>query len=149
MVSCDDALDAPPAPPPTVPLLLVAAVALIDPQGRVLMAERPAGKFLAGHWEFPGGKVEGGETPEYALMRELREELGIETRPTCYYPLGFVSHTYEKMHVLMPLYVCRKWRGEPTGVEGQNLKWVEPRQLYNLQLVPADIPLIAQIIDRL
>lgn len=149
MPSCDDALNVPPPPAPTVPLLLVAAVALVDVQGRVLLADRPPGKAFAGCWEFPGGKLEPGETPEYALMRELREELGIETRPTCYYPVGFASYTYEKAHLFMPLYACRKWRGEPTGREGQNLKWVHPRQMYNYQMPPADIPLIAQLIDRL
>lgn len=149
MPSCDEALDHPPAPAPTVPLLLVAAVALVDAQGQVLLAQRPPGKALAGLWEFPGGKVEKDETPEYALMRELREELGIETRPTCYYPVGFASHTYEKMHLVMPLYACRKWRGDPEPREGQTLKWVHPRQMYNYPMPPADVPLVAQLIDRL
>ncbi len=149
MTSCDEALDHPPAPMPNVPVVLVVAAALIDQDGRVLMTERPTGKSFAGSWEFPGGKVEPGEIPEYALMRELAEELGIDTRPTCYYPLGFVSHHYPDMHLLMPLYACRSWRGTPVGQEGQAIKWVAPRALYNLSLVPADIELVAQVIDRI
>lgn len=149
-MSCDTALDAPPPNQPDVKFVLVAAVALVDDQGRVLISEHRKNPQFSGCWEFPGGKVEAGELPEWALMRELREELGIETRPTCYYPLGFASHTYHELglHVFMPLFLCRKWRGVVTGAEGQQIKWVPPKQLYNHNLLPADIPLIAQIIDR-
>jgi len=107
-------------------ILLVAACALIDADGRILLAQRPEGKSLAGLWEFPGGKVEPGETPEESLVRELHEELGITTKVACLAPLTFASHTYEKFHLLMPLYVCRRWQGTPAGHEGQALKWVKP-----------------------
>ena len=149
---CSAALDVPPPEPLSLPVVHVAAAALIDPDGNVLIDRRPEGKVLGGFWEFPGGKLEPGEPPEFALMRELREELGIETRPTCYYPIGFTSHAYNepnlKVHAVMLLYACRTWRGEPRGCEGQELKWVPPRQLYNYPMIPADIPLIAQVIDR-
>jgi 8-oxo-dGTP diphosphatase len=108
-------------------LLLVAAVALIDKDGRILVAQRPEGKQLAGLWEFPGGKVEAGERPEQALIRELKEELGIDVTESCLAPLTFASHAYEEFHVLMPLYICRRWKGEVTSREGQALKWVRPR----------------------
>ncbi len=149
---CAAALDRPPPEPSGVKIVHVVSAALIDTNGNVLIDQRPLGKALGGLWEFPGGKLEPGEPPEIALMRELREELGIETRPTCYYPIGFASHEYNepdlKVHAVMLLYVCRTWRGEPQGLEGQVLKWVPPRQLYNYAMLPADIPLIAQVIDR-
>jgi 8-oxo-dGTP diphosphatase len=131
------------------PILLVAAVALIDADGRVLLAERPAGKHLAGTWEFPGGKVQEGETPEAALIRELNEELGIGTHESCLAPFTFASHAYEKFHLLMPLYVCRKWQGTPTSREGQRLKWVRPAQFDDYPMPPADKPLVAMLRDLL
>ena len=132
-----------------MPVLLVAACALIDADGRVLIAQRPQGKSMAGLWEFPGGKVEPGETPEEALIRELREELGIRVLPACLAPLTFASHAYEKFHLLMPLYVCRKFDGMPKGREGQALKWVRPRYLRDWPMPPADEPLIPALIDLL
>lgn len=131
------------------PLLLVAACALVDQDGRVLITQRPQGKPLAGLWEFPGGKVEAGETPEETLIRELHEELGIETKPACLAPLTFASHDYEHFHLLMPLYVCRRYSGTPIGREGQALKWVRPRQLRDYPMPPADAPLIPFLIDLL
>lgn len=150
MLSCEAALDLPKPISQDLPILLVAAAALIDADGRVLIAEYIKDNPFKGCWEFPGGKMEAGESPEFALMRELEEELGIETRPTCYYPIGFASHAYPEFgkHMLMPLFMCRTWRGEPRGLDGQQLKWVPPKQLYNYKLLPADIPLIPQIIDR-
>jgi len=130
-------------------LLLVAACALVDADGRVLITERPEGKALAGLWEFPGGKVEIGETPEQTVVRELEEELGIETKVACLAPLTFASHTYETFHLLMPLYVCRRFWGTPTGREGQRLKWVRPRDMRNYKMPPADEPLIPFLIDLL
>jgi 8-oxo-dGTP diphosphatase len=132
-----------------VRLLLVAAAALIDPDGRVLIAQRPEGKHLAGLWEFPGGKVEDGERPEQSLIRELREELGIEVKEPCLAPLTFASHAYPDFHLLMPLYVCRRWEGFVTSHEGQALKWVRPRQLRDYPMPPADAPLIPPLIDLL
>ena len=129
--------------------VLVSAVALIDIDGRVLIAQRPEGKSMAGLWEFPGGKVEAGETPELALMRELEEELGIETWESCLAPLTFASHTYNDFHLLMPLFACRKWKGAPHGKEGQSLKWVRVNELKNYPMPPADEPLIAMIRDVL
>src|SRR5262249_25005805 len=131
------------------PLVLVAAVALIDADGRVLLAQRPEGKHLAGYWEFPGGKVDAGETPQAALIRELDEELGIDVVASCLAPFTFASHAYEKFHLLMPLYVCRKWSGIVTAREGQNLKWVRPNQLADYPLPPADKPLVAMLRDLL
>ena len=131
------------------PIVLVVACALVDPDGRVLMAQRPDGKHLAGLWEFPGGKVGPGETPEAALIRELEEELGISTHASCLAPLTFVSHGYEAFHLLMPLYVCRRWQGEPVGREGQPLRWVRPQRLRELPMPPADLPLIAPLCDLL
>ena len=129
--------------------VLVSAVALVDPDGRVLIAQRPEGKSMAGLWEFPGGKVEGGETPEAALIRELREELGIDTWASCLAPLTFASHTYDDFHLLMPLFACRKWEGTPVAQEGQTLKWVFARNLRDYPMPPADIPLIPILRDWL
>lgn len=129
--------------------VLVAAVALIDPDGRVLMAQRPEGKSMAGLWEFPGGKIEPGETPEVALIRELQEELGIDTWASCLAPLTFASHSYETFHLLMPLFACRKWKGIPQGREGQALKWVRADVLMDLPMPAADVPLVAHLRDWL
>ncbi len=124
-------------------LLLVVACALIDEDGRVLLAQRPEGKHLAGYWEFPGGKLAPGETPEACLVRELREELGIATETACLAPLTFASHAYERFHLLMPLYVCRKWQGDPLPREGQAaLRWIRARRLRELEITPAGVPLI-------
>jgi 8-oxo-dGTP diphosphatase len=130
-------------------LLLVAALALIDEDGRVLLTQRPEGKSLAGLWEFPGGKVEPGETPEAALIREIREELGIELRAPCIAPLTFASHTYETFHLLMPLYVCRRWEGEVEPQEGQAIAWVRAAKLRDYPMPPADLPLIPILQDWL
>ena len=130
-------------------VVLVAAVALVDPDGRVLLAQRPEGKSMAGLWEFPGGKVEPGETPEIALMRELKEELGIDTWSSCLAPLTFASHTYEDFHLLMPLFACRKWQGQPHGHEGQALSWAHVRDLRKYPMPPADLPLIPVLQDWL
>lgn len=130
-------------------VVLVAAVALVDADGRVLLAQRPEGKSMAGLWEFPGGKVEPGETPEAALMRELKEELGIDTWASCLAPLTFASHSYDDFHLLMPLFVCRKWQGQPKGHEGQALKWAHARDLGKFPMPPADIPLIPILRDWL
>jgi 8-oxo-dGTP diphosphatase len=132
-----------------VKTVLVSAVALIDPDGRVLLAQRPPGKSLAGLWEFPGGKVEPGETPEVALIRELHEELGIDTWASCLAPLTFASHSYPDFHLLMPLFVCRKWKGIPVAQEGQVLAWVRPERLRDYPMPPADIPLIPILRDWL
>jgi len=128
-------------------ILLVAACALLDADGRILLAQRPEGKSLAGLWEFPGGKVEPGETPEETLIRELDEELGIQTKEACLAPLTFASHTYETFHLLMPLYVCRRFEGIPHGREGQAIKWVKPNALRDYPMPPADEPLIPIIQD--
>ena len=130
-------------------MILVSAVALIDRDGRVLIAQRPEGKSMAGLWEFPGGKIEGGETPEQALIRELYEELGIETWSSCLAPLTFASHRYNEFHLLMPLFVCRKWDGVPKSKEGQSLKWVRVNKLKDFPMPAADIPLIAILRDWL
>lgn len=129
--------------------LLVSAVALIDVDGRVLLTQRPAGKTMAGLWEFPGGKVDAGETPEAALIRELDEELGIGTWASCLAPLTFASHSYDGFHLLMPLFACRKWTGIPAPREGQALKWVTPARLRDYPMPPADIPLIPILRDWL
>ena len=129
--------------------LLVSAVALIDVDGRVLLAQRPEGKSMAGLWEFPGGKVKPGETPESALIRELSEELGINTWKSCLAPLTFASHTYDDFHLLMPLFVCRKWEGQPVAREGQALKWVRPADMRAYPMPPADLPLIPILRDWL
>lgn len=131
------------------PLLLVSAAALIDPDGRVLLARRPEGRSMAGLWEFPGGKVKDGETPESALVRELEEELGIETRSSCLAPLAFASHAYEDFHLVMPLFACRNWRGRPQGREGQALAWVKSGDLCTYPMPPADVPLIPILQDWL
>lgn len=130
-------------------IILVSAVALIDVDGRVLLAQRPEGKSMAGLWEFPGGKVEPGESPEVALIRELQEELGIDTWESCLAPLTFASHAYEDFHLLMPLFACRKWEGTPASRENQTLKWVKPRDFSNYPMPPADIPLIPILRDWL
>ena len=130
-------------------IVLVAAVALIDADGRVLLAQRPEGKSMAGLWEFPGGKVEPGETPEACLIRELQEELGIDTWESCLAPLTFASHTYEDFHLLMPLFACRKWNGIVQGREGQKLAWAAPARLRDYPMPPADIPLIPILRDWL
>jgi len=130
-------------------ILLVAACALIDSDGRILLAQRPEGKSLAGLWEFPGGKVEPGETPEECLVRELEEELGIKTKVACLAPLTFASHSYDTFHLLMPLYVCRRYEGIPQSREGQALKWVKPMQLRDYPMPPADEPLIPMLQDLL
>ena len=131
------------------PILLVAAIALIDADGRVLIAERPKGKHLEGLWEFPGGKLRHGETPEAALIRELDEELGIDVEQSCLAPLSFASHDYGEFHLLMPLYVCRIWNGVVTAREGQQLKWVRPSSLRDYPMPPADAPLVAALRDLL
>ncbi|SDF54750.1 MULTISPECIES: (deoxy)nucleoside triphosphate pyrophosphohydrolase [Thalassobaculum] len=133
----------------SLPIVLVVAVALVDADGRVLIAKRPEGKKLAGLWEFPGGKVDPGETPEAALIRELREELGIDTHESCLAPLTFASHAYDDFHLLMPLYVCRRWKGEVTRHEHADLAWVRPVRLRDYPMPPADAPLVAMIQDIL
>jgi 8-oxo-dGTP diphosphatase len=130
-------------------LVLVAACALVDVDGRVLIAERPAGKAMAGLWEFPGGKVEAGERPEQTLIRELKEELGITVNEACLAPLTFASHGYPGFHLLMPLYVCRRWDGTVTGQEGQRLAWVRPNRLRDYKMPPADEPLVSHLMTLL
>ncbi len=130
-------------------IILVAAVALIDRDGRVLLAQRPEGKSMAGLWEFPGGKVEPGETPEVALIRELEEELGINTWQSCLAPLTFASHSYDDFHLLMPLFACRKWDGTPQSREGQKLAWVRKQNLRDYEMPAADVPLIPILRDWL
>nr|WP_193368551.1 8-oxo-dGTP diphosphatase MutT [Pelagibius marinus] len=134
---------------PARPILLVAAAALVDIDGRVLIAQRPEGRSMAGLWEFPGGKVAEGETPEAALVRELHEELGIDTRQSCLAPIAFASHAYDDFHLLMPLFACRKWEGQPHGREGQALAWVRPARLSDYDMPPADVPLVALLRDLL
>jgi 8-oxo-dGTP diphosphatase len=131
------------------PILLVTAAALVDPDNRVLIARRPPGRSMAGLWEFPGGKVEAGETPESALRRELAEELGIDVCPTCLSPLTFASHAYEAFHLLMPLYLCRQWDGTVRAHEGQEIAWVRASKLSRYPMPPADAPLIAPLCDLL
>ena len=130
-------------------IVLVAAVALIDRDGRVLIAQRPQGKSMAGLWEFPGGKVEERETPEAALIRELQEELAVDTVESCLAPFTFASHAYDEFHLLMPLYVCRKWKGRARPQEGQEIAWVAPMRLKDYPMPPADKPLIAMLRDFL
>jgi 8-oxo-dGTP diphosphatase len=133
----------------TVKLVLVAACALVDADGRVLIAQRPEGKAMAGLWEFPGGKVEAGEEPEQSLIRELQEELGITVKPECLAPLTFASHSYPDFHLLMPLYVCRRWEGFVEAQEKQKLKWVRSNELRNYPMPPADEPLIPHLMALL
>jgi 8-oxo-dGTP diphosphatase len=135
--------------PDARPMLLVAACALIDSDGRVLLARRPEGKVMAGLWEFPGGKLHPGETPELALIRELKEELGIDVSAACLAPFAFASHAYERFHLLMPLYLCRRWKGVATPRENQTLKWVRPERLADYDVPPADKPLISMLRDFL
>ena len=130
-------------------VLLVVAAALVDPDGRVLLARRPPGKVMAGLWEFPGGKVRDGEAPEAALIRELWEELGIDTEAACLAPFTFASHRYEAFHLLMPLYICRRWQGTVAAREGQELAWVRPAGLRHYEMPPADKPLVAMLRDLL
>ncbi len=132
-----------------LPLLLVVAAALVDVDGRVLIAQRPEGKVMAGLWEFPGGKVQPDESPEAALIRELREELGVDTRESCLAPFAFASHRYEDFQLLMPLYVCRVWKGRLQPSEGQALAWVKPVRLADYAMPPADVPLVALLRDLL
>lgn len=132
-----------------VPVILVTAVALVDMDGRILLARRPAGKSMAGLWEFPGGKVQDSETPEAALIRELHEELGIDVSESCLAPFTFASHEYDNFHLLMPLFVCRVWGGVVTAREGQELKWVRPWDMGDYSMPPADLPLVAMLRDLL
>ena len=131
------------------PVVLVAAMALVDADGRVLLARRPEGKTMAGLWEFPGGKVLPGETPEAALIRELKEELGLDITESCLAPFTFASHRYEDFHLLVPLFLCRVWDGTPVALEGQELKWLRPGEMKNLAMPPADAPLVAMLRDFL
>lgn len=133
----------------SVNLVLVVACALIDQDGRVLIAKRPSGRDMAGLWEFPGGKIEAGELPEAALIRELKEELGINVSESCLAPLTFASHSYSDFHLLMPLFVCRKWQGEIVALENQELAWVRPNRLITYSMPPADEPLVAMVRDLL
>ena len=133
----------------TKPIILVSACALVDVDGRVLLAQRPDGKSMAGLWEFPGGKVESGEAPGETLIRELKEELEIDVTASCLAPFTFASHAYDDFHLLMPLYVCRKWQGIPRPVEGQVLKWVKPVRMGDYPMPPADVPLVAMLRDLL
>jgi 8-oxo-dGTP diphosphatase len=144
-IGCAEALDLPPPQCLQKKIVLVAAAALIDADGRVLMAQRPVGKPMAGLWEFPGGKVQEGETPEFALMRELEEELGLTTRPCCFSPIAFASHAYEDFHLLMPLFACRVWKGIVQAREGQAFKWLKPVEMFGLPMPEADVPLVAQL----
>jgi 8-oxo-dGTP diphosphatase len=141
--------EAAPTIPSALPLVLVVAAALIDTDGRVLLAQRPADREMAGLWEFPGGKVHAGESPEAALVRELREELGIETAHSCLAPFAFASHAYPRFQLLMPLYLCRVWRGLITAREHQALVWVPPPRLADYPMPPADLPLVAMLRDLL
>ena len=148
-MKCEDALQHAKPAAPDVPVVLVAAAALVNGQGEVLLAQRPEGKSMAGLWEFPGGKVDKGETPEYALMRELEEELAIQTRPCCFHPIAFASHTYNDFHLLMPLFACRVWEGEPQMNEHQNFAWVKPVDMLDYPMPEADIPLVAALREML
>lgn len=131
--------------PPPQPLKLVVAVALLDTDGRVLVGSRPVGKPYAGYWEFPGGKIESGETPEMALIRELHEELGILIKPSCLSPFTFVSYPYETFHMLMPVFICRFWENQPQPREGQELKWIRPAQFGDYKFVPGSVPLLPEL----
>ncbi|MEQ8824191.1 MAG: 8-oxo-dGTP diphosphatase MutT [Filomicrobium sp.] len=149
MTAATSTLTAKSTQPASVKITLVAAAALVDPDNRVLICKRPEGKSLAGLWEFPGGKVEPGESPEKALVRELREELNIEVCETCLSPFTFASHTYETFHLLMPLYLCRKWDGEPTASEHPEIAWVKANRLSRYPMPPADVPMIPLLRDLL
>lgn len=133
----------------SVKIVLVAACALVDADGRILLAQRPQGKSMAGLWEFPGGKVEPGETPERSLIRELKEELAIDVKEACLAPLTFASHSYPDFHLLMPLFVCRRWDGSVTALERQQLAWVKPNQLRDYEMPPADVPLVSHLMALL
>ena len=133
----------------SIKIVLVAACAIVDADGRVLLAQRPAGKAMAGLWEFPGGKIEAGERPELSLIRELQEELGITVSEACLAPLTFASHSYPDFHLLMPLYVCRRWEGTVTALEGQRLAWVKPNRLRDYEMPPADVPLVSHLMALL
>lgn len=146
-MKCSDALEKPKPDFSPVTTILVAAAALVDKEGRILIAQRPDNKSMAGLWEFPGGKIKPGETPEYALMRELEEELGIETRPCCFFPVGFSSHAYDDFHLMMPLFVCRFWKGTVIAKEHKDLRWVKPSSLYDYPMPPADTPLLSVLQD--
>ena len=146
MSNCYDALAEQPVP---AKIVYVVAVALVDRDGRVLLAQRPPGKKMAGLWEFPGGKIEAGETPEHALVRELHEELGIDTRTSCLAPLTFASHSYDDFHLFMPVFVCRVWQGVVTSKEGQSFAWVYPKDFDKYPMPPADVPLIPILRDLL
>lgn len=145
----DGCWSAGPEPRANLPVVTVVAVALLDADNRILLTQRPAGKALAGLWEFPGGKVHAGESPEAALIRELQEELGIDIRASCLAPLTFASHAYETFHLLMPLYVCRQWRGKPAAKEGQKMAWVRASALREYPMPPADVPFIPILQDWL
>ena len=144
-MNCAEALTLPPPPSPNKKIVMVSAAALIDFRGKILVAKRPEYKSMAGLWEFPGGKIETGETPEFALMRELREELSIETRPCAMSPVGFTSHSYDEFHLLMPLFAIRVWSGIPKPIEHSELRWVSVLELYSLPMPEADKPLIHQL----
>lgn len=148
-IGCAEALELPPPECPQKRVVFVVAAAIIDADGRILIAQRPEGKAMAGLWEFPGGKVGSDETPEFALMRELKEELDIDTRPCCFSPIAFASHGYDDFHLMMPLFVCRVWKGQPQGKEGQKFKWVYKHELFDYEMPEADIPLVTQIQDLL
>jgi 8-oxo-dGTP diphosphatase len=146
MSNCSEAISVPQTPLKTI---WVSAVALVDTDGRVLLAQRPPGKAMAGLWEFPGGKIEDGESPEQALVRELKEELGIDTSGSCLAPVTFASHRYDDFHLMMPLYVCRVWQGQAIAREGQTLAWVYPKDFDKYPMPPADVPLIPVIRELL